>query len=411
MTVGEATNGSLLLEVPVPFRMLDGEILMESQAQKGLIRWLENFNSVSICAPLKPEKQKSSSMSWAPLTDLLGTGRLRIELLPWAYHPLDHFREVGAVRRLFRELIPEHQYLCFSNLGSFGAWGRIAAEEAYKLGRPYAIWLDWVLHEMPVAREGNPLRRLWQMVNSAILKRTSLRDVKRAALGLFHGMSVYDAYAPYSRVPKLVHDIHLGQEDMITDKELEARFSRVRGTVSILYVGRVHQMKGPVLWVKCLERLIKSKDLGSVAVKATWVGEGPMLEELRGLVNQLGLSDVISFPGGEADRKEVLNRFRAADLFLFCHVTPESPRCLIEALMSGLPLLGFESAYANDLISQGGGETVPVGDVAALADMVAKYVSDTEARRSLSVAALRAGRLFSEELVFRHRADLIKEYL
>jgi hypothetical protein len=80
--------------------------------------------------------------------------------------------------------------------------------------------------------------------------------------------------------------------------------------------------------------------------------------------------------------------------------------------MSGLPILGFESAYAHDLTSpHGGGATVPIGDVAALAALVASFVNDKGKRDSYSRAALLSGRRFSEESVFRHRSELIKEFL
>jgi colanic acid/amylovoran biosynthesis glycosyltransferase len=87
-------------------------------------------------------------------------------------------------------------------------------------------------------------------------------------------------------------------------------------------------------------------------------------------------------------------------------------RCLIEALMCGLPILGFESAYANALtLGHGGGATVPIGDVGALTELVKKYVSDKDARNNLSRAALLSGKQFSEQSVFKHRSELIKQFL
>jgi glycosyltransferase involved in cell wall biosynthesis len=169
-------------------------------------------------------------------------------------------------------------------------------------------------------------------------------------------------------------------------------------------------MKGPLLWIECIERLMNQL-APRIAVEATWIGDGPMLEEARALVRQRGLEEHVFFRGAENDRDRVLGIFRAADLFVFCHLTPESPRCLIEALMSGLPILGFDSAYARDLLSEGGGATVPVGDTAGLASLISRYAGDEEALRQVSKSALLAGRRFSEESVFRHRAELIKEFL
>jgi len=385
---------------------------VEAQAQQGIFRWLDNFSRVSVCAPVAPEEHVLSSTNWVPVTRLLETGRLAIHPLPWGYHPRQHLREVGKVRTLFRELIPRHQYLHFSNLGWFGAWGRIGAEEARRLRRPYAVWLDWVLHEMPIRHDGNLLKRTWNRVDFELAKRGSLHDIKRARLGLFHGLTVYQSYAPYSSLPKVVHDIHLDEDDILPEEALELRLKSANDRVSILYVGRVHEMKGPRLWLDTIEKVIRTASPGQPRVEAKWYGDGPLIGELRDLVSQRGLSDWISFPGNISARSEVLDICRAADLFVFCHLTPESPRCLIEALMCGLPILGFESAYANALISPyEGGATVPIRDVDALAEVVKKYVSDKDARDNLSRAALHCGKQFSERSVFRHRSELIKQYL
>jgi colanic acid/amylovoran biosynthesis glycosyltransferase len=158
--------------------------------------------------------------------------------------------------------------------------------------------------------------------------------------------------------------------------------------------------------------VIRTASPGQPRVEAKWYGDGPMIEELHDLVSKRGLSAWISFPGNVSVRSEVLDICRAANLFVFCHLAPESPRCLIEALMCGLPILGFESAYAKALTSPyGGGATVPIADTGALAELVKKYVSDKDARNNLSRAALLSGKQFSEQSVFRHRSELIKQFL
>lgn len=410
MSKDEVGDGSLLLEIPVPFRVQHGVILAESQAYQGLGGWLDNFARVTVCAPVVPEHLVDSTMSWTPVAELVERRGLTVHLLPWGYHPRAHFRLIAAVRTQFRALIPKHQHLCFANLGVFGAWGSVAAQEAFKLDRAYSIWLDWVLHEMPMPTQSNALKKLWQKVSLALLKRAVFRDIRRAAVGLFNGSSVYQAYSPICRVPKLVHDIHLREQDIIPEAQLDARLARVPTTVNVLYVGRVHEMKGPVYWLDCLEKVITSKTLGNIEVSATWLGDGPLLEEMRRLVRERGLEKWITFPGSQADRNIVVSIYRQADLFVFCHVTPESPRNLVEALMSGLPILGFDSAYARDLIRRGGGVTAPMKDSGALAEVVATYAKDAAARHELSRAALAAGKEFSEEVVFNRRSSYIKEF-
>jgi colanic acid/amylovoran biosynthesis glycosyltransferase len=217
------TTRDLLLDVGVPFRINSGVVFVEAQAHNGLLRWLDNFPRITLCAPVFPDGHDEPSMRWIAVDGLLADGRLNVSPFPWGYDVKSHLKHAGSVRKALRKMIPQHRYLCFSNLGWLGAWGRIGVEEAYRSARPYAIWLDWVLHEMPVRVESNPLKRTWHRIQHGMLERTSIRDVRRCSLGLFHGRTVFDAYAPLCKTPRIVHDIHLGLSDIISTEELEER--------------------------------------------------------------------------------------------------------------------------------------------------------------------------------------------
>ncbi len=402
---------SLLLDLGVPFQMVGNNVHIEAQAYNGLLRWLENFDRITVCAPLLPSGQTESSMRWTAVAPLVAEGRLTVMPFAWGYGIGAHARHAGAVRRALRTLIPRHRYLCFSNLGWLGAWGRVACEEAFRLDRPYAIWLDWVLHEMPSGHESNPAKRIWRRAQRAMSKRTSLRDIRRASLGLFHGKTVFDGYAGLCRVSKIVHDVHLGVRDLIPAEQLRRRLAQRVSLRKILYVGRVHPMKGPWQWLDTLQRVFSELESRS-EVQAEWIGDGPLLEDMRAAVEARGLTTRVSFPGAEMDRDRLLGIMRDADLFVFCHLSPESPRCLIEALMSGLPIIGFESAYASDLLDgSGGGQLVPVNDTAALSKAIIRCINDPNGTRKMAEAARSTGTHFSDIAVFRHRSDLIKTYL
>jgi colanic acid/amylovoran biosynthesis glycosyltransferase len=402
----------LLLDVGVPFQIKNGTIFVEAQAHNGLLRWLDNFPRITLCAPIFPDGYAEPSMSWIAIDSLVANGRLKVSPFPWGYDLRSHLMHVGGVRRAIREMIPQHRYLCFSNLGWLGAWGRIGAEEAYRAGRPYSIWLDWVLHEMPGRVDRNILKRTWHGIQRRMLTRTSLRDVRRCTLGLFHGRTVFDAYAAMCTTPRIVHDVHLGENDVVSEADLEKRLRYGSVPLRIMYVGRVHEMKGPWHWLEVIRDVIERAKINKLEVRAEWIGDGPLLPDLRAAVIAHGLEASISFPGAEMDRRRLLERLRDADLFVFCHLTPESPRCLIEALMSGLPLVGFHSAYAADLLdAHAAGMLVPLGDKPALARAILEYAADAATLANMARSARAAGSGFSDVAVFRHRSELIKEFL
>ena len=224
-------------------------------------------------------------------------------------------------------------------------------------------------------------------------------------MGLFHGMDTYRAYAPSSRSAHLVHDIHLGPESRISVDDLAAKMARgADRPVRIVYAGRVHRDKGVSDWIDTLALLADRKS----PIEATWYGDGPELAFARDKVRDLGLDDVIRFVGSETDRELLMQAFRDADIFLFCHKTLESPRCLIEALLSGGPIVGYDSPYPRDLIHAHGGGVMVAGEPSTLADAVTRIIEHPGRLAQLAEAAARDGHPLIDEEVFRHRSDLIK---
>lgn len=278
------------------------------------------------------------------------------------------------------------------------------------MNRPYSVWTDRV--ESEVTRKSmhtGPLRRRikagithWPM---AWLERAVIR---RASLGLFHGQDTFEAYAPYCANAQVVHNIHIGSADHISKAQLASKIgASASGPLTILYTGRAVPMKGPHDWVAVLVALANR----GVPFRAQWLGDGSELPAMQRRLAEAGLQDRVALPGFVSDRAKVLQALREAHVFLFTHLTPESPRCLIEAMISGTPIFGYDSPYARDLIEEhGGGRLVPRGDVNALTDEIARLADNRHLSIDLMKAAHEDGAPFNDETVFRHRSDLIKAF-
>lgn len=401
----------LLLELPVPFRREGAGLFVERQALNGLWRWSEHFEPITVCAPVVESSTDEGSVEFVDPKSLLRDRRIKFEPLPLGYHPRDHLRHARTVARRFEALVPAHRYLCFSNIGGLGAWGNVAARVARRLDRPYALWFDWVVHDMP-GRPGNARQALKAIFDRAYTTHHTFRAIRGAALGLFHGQTVYDAYAPSAKVSALVHDVHVPAEDAIGAHALTEKAASilVRRDVRIGYVGRCHPMKAPLQWLTAVESAIAL--LGRDRVTATWLGDGPELEALRTAVATRGLEDCVSAPGFVGDRQALLAFMSEMDVFVFCHVSPESPRCLIESLMRGTPIVGYASAYAQQLVEQhGGGTFVEIGEAEALGAAVARLADERRELAALTTAAATSGTLYNDAAVFAHRSELIKAHL
>jgi colanic acid/amylovoran biosynthesis glycosyltransferase len=403
-------QSSLLLDIPVPFLKRGGILYVEAQAANGLKLWASHFDRVAVCAPCMPENLVNAGMRWVAADSIVSSGKIEYYPLPWAFQPLAFLRLLPMASRLFRKLIGESDYLCFSNLGGTGAWGNIGVRVARKMGRQYAVWFDSVLHEISIAQDGRVLRKYKDLFDRRVSRHVSIEAVKGASVGLFHGRTVYDFYANLCTNPQVVHDVHYSQSDAISEVQLEEKLQELasKPDLTIGYLGRIHPLKAPLQWVDVASQVLSKFP----KTKFVWWGEGPLRDQAIDKIRTSGLESSVQLPGFLSDRQEVLRALRTIDIFLFCHISPESPRVLVETLISGCPMVGYESSYARDLIGQrGGGEFVAIGDTPALASLVMDLLADRDRLITLTREAADSRYVYSAEKVFAHRAELIKTFV
>jgi colanic acid/amylovoran biosynthesis glycosyltransferase len=414
MTSQQATadtrGDTLLLYAPVPLYAGESGYLLEDQACNGLRLWAENFERVIVMHPLEFGPPPPS---WIPVeTSRIDLKRVELVALPTAYRPDQFFRHLATVRRQIDQLIDRAQYLSFSIGGLFGDWGSVAALQAHRKGRPFAVWTDRVESEV-VRHQSRAAPTARARFKAALYHRPMAwlehAVIRRATVGLFHGAETHATYAPYARAAEIVHDIHLQEQDQIPAPELEAKCSSVlQGPLKICYLGRADPMKGTDDWIEVMTRL---KNAG-IEFEAIWLGDGEQLPHMKAEVARRGLSGHVSLPGFLRDRPSILQALRQAHVFVFCHKTPESPRNLIEALVSGAPIVGYDSPFPKDLIAQnGGGILTPKDDVQALANALIQLVKDRSELADLIGLAARDGAPFNDVAVFKHRSEVIRAYL
>ena len=402
-------KGRLLIYAPVPLYGDPDNWLVETQAANGLRLWADNFEHVTI---MMPHLDGPAPEGWEPVAQVGPTlTRVSIVALPTAWVLPKFARVYRQTRDVIRTEIARAEYLSFAIGGLVGDWGAVACLQAHAMGRSYAAWTDRVESQVvrTEARSGSLKSRIKKHVihrPMAILERWVIR---RSTLGLFHGQQTFDAYAPYSRNPQIVHDIHVARDAHISDQAFATkRESAKSGPLRIIYAGRASEMKGPIDWATALHVL----SAAGLPFSADWLGDGPQLDDLRQKLQQDGMQDSVTLHGFVNDAAAVANRMQSAHVFLFCHKTPESPRCLIESLIAGTPIIGYDGSYAADLIRQhGGGHLVPVGDTAALGQTLIDIASNRDRLTNLIDNARKDGAPFDDESVFQHRSELIKRYL
>jgi len=120
------------------------------------------------------------------------------------------------------------------------------------------------------------------------------------------------------------------------------------------------------------------------------VGDGPLLPQLKTLVNQLGLADAVTFPGFLSQGKV---KAEVYDAHLFLHpsrLTSDGnregiPNAAIEAMASGIPVIGtLHGGFPEAIVSGESGLLVPEEDVAALTSAALQVLDDESMRQRLS---------------------------
>jgi glycosyltransferase involved in cell wall biosynthesis len=402
----------LLMVIPPVMIKKNGLLEVDTDFANNLRAYLENFDHVTIAAPLAIPGHQDGIPATLPLEEVPGHQRAKIVELPLPWREDRYLRNRLGVSKLLRSLISAADYPSFSPYGPLD-WASLGANLARRMGRSYNVEADWdiqnvvaaLLAEMPAGP---------QKIRRHLLLRWFMRQHFKALRGssaaLLMGQDVYNAYKDIAPNPHKVFNVQVTSKDRLTEAQLAKKLRHIQAgePLIISYAGRAHEMKGPFDWLETVNNLAKS----GVAIRATWFGAGPLLERLRMKKTELGLSDdMVAFPG-KVERAVAMATIRRSDIFLVCHKTPESPRNLIEALAGATPLVSYESSYARDLVSQcGGGEFVPMNDWRALAECLRALNADRLRLAQLVKNAHSTAKTLDREKAIRHRIELIKTHI
>lgn len=395
----------------VPLRKREGILELNPQTASALVGWGKNFDRVTMAGILWPNaRELPNSRSWMPVSDIDQAHKFKIIQLPYRYRPLDFIFAYETVRRTIQSVVNESDYLCFTLGGLIGDWGAIACLEAMRLGRKYAVQIDRVEYKVlqQELKHQSLSRRFYIGTQLAPMKHYHQHIARHSAVALLHGQDTFAEFAPLCRNPVKVFNTHAKEKDQIVQTDLIAKIHTIESghPLNICYAGRASEMKGPLDWLKTLDCL-NEKD---VDFKATWFGDGPLLNHMKTIVEKWGLQERVKLPGFIGNHSQILQAMKESHIFLFCHKTPESPRCLIEALISGCPIVGYQSPYPIDLVCEkGGGAFVSMEDWAKLASKIFDLNQNRYELIDLVKDAALSGQRFNRDCLYQQRSKAIKE--
>lgn len=122
------------------------------------------------------------------------------------------------------------------------------------------------------------------------------------------------------------------------------------------------------------------------AAKLTLIGDGDQRASLEALAASLPCKDAVAFLGFRSDRLELSTQF---DVFLMTSSLEGIPRCLMEAMIVGTPVVAYDIPGVDQLITQQQtGLLAPLGDWQAFATRCVQLIEQP----ALYTALAQAGR-------------------
>jgi sugar transferase (PEP-CTERM/EpsH1 system associated) len=153
-------------------------------------------------------------------------------------------------------------------------------------------------------------------------------------------------------------------------------------------VGRMQAVKDPVTLARAFVRLLQVVPDGARRLRLVMIGDGPLKEQVRGVIEEGGAAGLAWLPG---ERDDVPRIMRGLDLFVLPSISEGVSNTVLEAMASGLPMVATRVGGNPELIEAGvTGNLVPRNDVESMARAIRVYAESTELCRRHGSEARRA---------------------
>ncbi|MEM7028182.1 MAG: glycosyltransferase family 4 protein [Chloroflexota bacterium] len=179
--------------------------------------------------------------------------------------------------------------------------------------------------------------------------------------------------------------------------------------IRLIFVGRLTTAKNPIAIVKALNHL-KTLDIGEFELEL--VGDGDQRADLEQYVIDQNLTKWVKFVGW-VERDQLLKHYQQADIFVTATTWEGMPNTVLEAMATGLPVVGTQAPGLDQLVRDGrNGYIIGLNDIEALADRLARLISNSHERQRMGKESRKiAEREFSWEHISAQYVDVYNRIL
>lgn len=173
---------------------------------------------------------------------------------------------------------------------------------------------------------------------------------------------------------------------------------------TIMMLGTLSPHKGQQWGVRAICELIKFLPKAQLKI----VGEGSYRAELEGMIEAIGIKGNVELTGRRQDAFEMM---AASHVFWHLSESEGLPMVILEAMASGVPVIGFDVRGTRDVVIDGmTGYLAPFGDIRAVVQRTIDLLKDEAAYQKMALKAQeRAANCFSlEVMVNGHESVLLQ---
>jgi GalNAc-alpha-(1->4)-GalNAc-alpha-(1->3)-diNAcBac-PP-undecaprenol alpha-1,4-N-acetyl-D-galactosaminyltransferase len=169
----------------------------------------------------------------------------------------------------------------------------------------------------------------------------------------------------------------------------------------VLYVGRFAWEKDPEILIRAIAILKKS----TPDVHLKMAGDGPLLQPMKDLVEQLGLASNIKFLGPV---KDVERLYQLAEILVLPSKIEGFPNTLIEGMSFGLACICFNDIPIDDIIIENvNGVVLHSRDAFALAEKISDLLNNYSMRRNIGMQAKQVVQTFNRKKIAEEYLDFL----
>lgn len=299
--------------------------------------------------------------------DYLRLPALRREVSPRA--------DLTAVHALRRELLRRRPDVLHTHTSKAGTTGRIAA---LTVGRARPACVVHTFHGHVLSGYFDPVReRAYRVIERGL---ALSNDVLIAVSAEVREDLVRFRVAPRRKIEVVPYGFDLDarvRSDAETRRRKRAEAGLADDAFVVGWAGRLTAIKQPLDLVRTVA--------AAEGVTLVLAGDGELRGAVESLAAELGIDDRVRVLGYVEDMGAW---YAAFDAFLLTSLNEGAPVVAIEALAASVPVVATDAGGTRTVVDDGEtGFIVPVGDVAALADRVARLRDDPELRVRLGRAA------------------------